>query len=145
MAPKIITDFKVTISSDGIGHLSATTEGGDTIEDLIPNCDGLSADTLHNKAIEHIEKMLGYSYVPKKTTLKLAKVTLKLAVPNAYALFIKGTDKFVYKVDERGIYVSNAKSQRPLAFTDDDLSRIDNINDFDVKKLNVYKSVTNKL
>ena len=86
------------------------------------------------------------------------KVTLKLAsgvhTIDVYILYLKGTTKYIYKMDDKGIYVidenkgkdgGKAKT-RPMMFTKDDIRAIRNIDDFDiVKKTIEAKHVKNKI
>ncbi len=98
-------------------------------EDIIVQAPAPVEQKPKRKYTRHVQ--LGLASEHGKVTLTLADTKRKI---NVYHLYLKGTDKFVYKLDQKGIYVTSAKSTKPLNFTDEDMKLIKNIADFDVVK-----------
>lgn len=83
---------------------------------------------------------------PKKVILKIAKDNKKIY---GYVLYLKGTSKCIYRMDEKGIYLmdmNNKPTTKPLYFTKEDIEMIGNLDEFDVKKVELSgKYIRNKI
>lgn len=150
----LLDGCETTIDDIGAAHVEGELNGEKFEIGIIKNAVLLPADELHAR-VNLLLSIEGFGLKPKeepkpkrkytrRVNLGLAsefgKVTLKVVNPEKkvitfYNLYIKGTDKFVYKLDEKGIYVSNSKKGVPIAFTQADIKCIKNIDDFDVVKV----------
>ena len=162
---KIIATKKWTsFDKDGNGHLFVEINGEDLEIDVIPCADMLDIDQLK----ERIDIILKINNIvieepkpvekPKRkytrhTTLGLAseygKVTLKLAMPEkkfGWVLYLKGTKKFVFRFDEKGIYVvEEGGKTKPMIWSDKDIKLIKNKDDFDFVKVETRTNPKNRL
>lgn len=163
----LLDKVETTIDANGVAHIMGTLDGQAFEIGRIENATDYSAVELHERVDLYLRiNEFGIKPAPveepkpkrkytKRVNLGLAseygKVTLTLAQPikkkiTVYNLYIKGTDKFVYKLDEKGIYVTNGKKTPPIAFTAADIKMIKNIDDFDVVKFEKEtKYVKNKI
>ena len=87
------------------------------------------------KYTRHSTVTLGLASEKGKISLKLAKPEPKPKKVFAYILYLKGTDQFVWRINEKGIYVAKSEKTRPVYFTANDIKRIRNVSEFDIKKV----------
>lgn len=159
--------YYTRIDNDGVGHLMIETEGETLEVATIIGASDMDAHTLHDRAvfllkineIDIVEPDPTTAPVkPKRKYTKhvnlglasdFGKVTLSLASPDksfGYILYLKGTTKFVYRLDSKGIYViDESKKTKPMIWSEDDIKKIKNIDDFDKKKVEVSKKPKNRL
>ena len=168
MEEKILLDkIETPIDRDGTAHVMGTLNGETFEIGTIHGTSRLNGEQLH-QYVESVIEQNGFALKPmftpapapkrkytKHVHLGLAseygKVALKVVnnepkVITCYHLYIKGTDKFVYKLDDKGIYVTNGKKTKPMAFTSADIKVIKNLDDFDVVKVTKEtKYIKNKI
>lgn len=161
----LLDGCETTIDNVGKGHVVGIMNGERFEIGIIDNAFDLPAHELHERAKLLLDRE-GFAVKPnteaprtkrkytRRVNLGLAsdygKVTLKVVekekkVITFYNLYIKGTKDYVYKLDEKGIYVTNGKT-KPMAFTQADIKCIRNINDFDLVKVTKETSyIKNKI
>ncbi len=153
----VIDKYATTIDADGIGHVMVYIDGEELELGTIGNVSSMDGSRIHERAktllksegvvirvpepapveskpkrkyTRHVHLGLASEY--GKVTLKIASDVLKQV--DVYHLYLKGTNRFVYKLDERGIYLTTGVKTRPMNFTKEDIKLIKNISDFDVVK-----------
>ena len=148
----IAESYRTSFDANGDGHVIVTIDGEELEIGTIPNAQTMEMSVLkdHIRALFIINEV---TIAPKKEEIKpkrkytkhvklnlasdYGKVTLNLVQPIhrkffSNILYLKGTKQFVWKMDEKGIYVTEGKKTRPMYFTDDDVKLIKNIGDFDI-------------
>lgn len=160
----VINSYYTRFDANNNGYVMGMV-GGDTIEiGCIGNCDNLTSTDVHNRA-EALLKSEGVTIAPaskdsknsarakgRKAFLGLAtnggKINLKIAnnSTTAYALYVKGTNKYVYDITPKGVHVvADGAKTKPMLFTDADIKLIGNLGDFDVKEVTTNGWVKNKI
>lgn len=135
--PMEIDSYAIKQDKNGDWMFYITQEGKEKPFDRLPGTYGMMSEK--DKAA--VIKSIFYRYQitikeRRKVNLVQKKVTLKLADdrPTGYILYVKGTDKFVYRLEKDVIRVTDNKKTTPVVFTKEDIEAIDNIDEFDVRK-----------
>lgn len=170
----LVDEFRVELTSERSGSIYVTVGGEERWAKDIAFPKGIKSNELHDLAWKVLYKMgFRYKENPnKKKTAKndtlvdypkaidtnkvfLAPATNKPKVilkPHTreykeivvYALKIKGTNKFISAIDDKGYRVTTKGT--PLFFTSDDIAAIGNLEDFEVIKMTrKCKSIANKI
>ena len=167
-----IDSYRTEIDTNGNGKVIINIDGNEEEIGTIRDCINLTPAEAHNRALEMLrindlkvkeKPPVVEAPKPKRkytrhVNLGLAsdygKIELKLAVAEkkyikGFSLYLKGTNKFVYRLDEKGIYVmedDGSKKTKPIVFTEADIKIIKNIGEFDVKKVDITtKYIKNKI
>lgn len=165
-----IDSYRTEIDENGNGKVIISIDGQEEQIGTIRDCIKLTSDEANARALEILRinelKVAEPKPVEKKEKRKYTrhvhlglasdygKVTLKLAVPEkhiikCFELWLKGTNKFVYKLTDKGILVmedNGSRKTKPMLFTEADVKLIKNIDDFDVKRNDVEaRFVRNKI
>lgn len=138
-----IESYEVKQADNGRFSLWIETDGKTEMLDYLPENYELYNSETKKEAVEGLLSQYGIEVKEKeKVTLKQRpKVFLKLASEKlyGYALYLKGTSKYVYRItDGDTISVAdeaNSPKVKPVYFTKEDLNVIGNLDSFDVKKV----------
>lgn len=167
MEKMLIDKVSTNVDENGTAHIMGYLDGEVFEIGTILNAMQYNGHDLHERVMYKLAlEGIGIKPTPvptpvqkrkytKHVTLGLAseygKVTLKVVqnepkIITFYVLYLKGTDKFVYKLTDKGILVTSGTKTKPLAFTSADIKLIRNIEDFDVVKVSKEtKWVKNKI
>lgn len=163
----IAKKYWTKLDGDGVGHLMIELDNGEELEvDLIKGASDMDGTALHDR-VDWLLKFNGITVVKDEPIVKpkrkytrhvdlglakdYGKVTLTLAAPIekfGWVLYLKGTNKYVYRLDKRGIYVmedNGTNKTPPMVWSDADIKIIKNIDDFDKKKVKTKTNPKNRL
>lgn len=165
-----IDSYRTEIDANGNGKVLISIDGNEEQIGIIRDCINLTPAEAHERALEllrindlkvkekppvveepkpkrkytrHIHLGLASDY--GKVTLTLASAQKRIW--KGHYLYLKGTNKVVYKLTDKGILViEDNKKTKPMVFTEADIKLIKNIDDFDVKKFDIEtKYIRNKI
>ena len=164
-----IDSYRTEIDANGNGKVIISIDGNEEQIGTIRDCINLTPAEAHDRALEMlrindlkvkekppvVEEPKPKRKYTRHVHLGLAsdygKVELKLAMPEkkkGYHLYLKGTNKYVYKLTDKGILVmenDGTKKTPPMVFTEADVKLIKNTEDFDFKKVEYTGRIYNKI
>lgn len=167
-----IDSYRTEIDTNGNGKVIISIDGNEEQIGIIRDCINLTPAEAHDRALEMLrindlkvkeKPPVVETPKPKRKYVRhvhlglasdYGKVELKLATPEkhiikCYNLYLKGTNKYVYKLTDKGILVmenDGTKKTAPMLFTEADIKLIKNTDDFDIKRIDVEaRWVRNKI